>query len=1219
MHPSKLDGKSCAFIGLIWVISSGTLAAAQAGADLPLRFEPNRGQADPTTRFVARARGYQLRVTSTALDLALVDDGGANADAPRAGLVSLEFARGGGAREITAGEPLTGTSHYLRGRDRSKWQTDVPGFGRLTCRDVAPGIDLEIHDAGAGAGPGRGRGGGRQVEFDFVVAPGADFHAATLRVSGATSLRLAENGDLLLETPIGTLSERAPSMYQIVDGVRQPVDGRHVLLADDTIGFEAGPHRADLPLVIDPVLSYATYLGGTGADQINDVAVDAAGYVYVTGTTSSADFPTFAAWQPTLTPFYDVFVAKLDPTLSTLIWSTYLGGTADFTHAERGSSIAIDASGDVFVTGITSASDFPVLNAFQPDLGGVEDAFLVELAPPGNALVFSTYLGGSGDENDGRVAVDAAGDSVVTGGTASTDFPLFQPLQSSLLGPEDAYVASFDALGAPRFSTYLGGSGYDEGHAIALDAAGDVYVGGAAENGFPTTAGAYSNRGAGFVAKLDPAGTQLVLSAMFAAAPNALALDGAGEVYVCGTTTSYVFPTTFGAWMTDHGGAYKGHVFQAWVTAFLPDLSGLEYSTYYGTEWADEVASGIVVDAAGEATIAGTVYAAFAQPDAFLAKFSRDGSALAYEQTTGTGATYGLGVARDANGQIFLAGQTWSTAFPTSSNALQRRYSGAADGFVAIYTAPANAVVNLTFASTKVIGGLAMTGTVTLDGEAPSGGVVVALTSSDPAAASVPSSLFVADGESSELFPIQTGTVAAATSVTITASWGGTASRSFEVWLGPTYVIESLGTLAGAESSARAVNASGRIAGRSRGGDLYFHAVRYLDGGGVDDLGDGDGEDINASGQVAATFGHAMRWTDGVGMVDLGKFAGGTQSEATGINDAGQVVGWSDGRKIQQHAFRYTDGVGMVDLGTLGGALSSANGINQSGQVAGQSYLAGNGAWRAFRYSDGVGMVDLGVPVNFAHSYGYAINDSGQVAGVAADSGYVVQHAFRYTDGVGMVDLGTLPGETSSFGWSINNPGHVVGFSGARIFIDVDGVGMKDVGDMVAPEQLFGWSFISGPLDVNDADVIVGTAAWKGGPGLESAFRLKPSVASWFNYGAGWPGTHGVPTFTAQGAPILGTIVTLDVQNSLAKPTAGVLLVGVTQADLRSSWGGDLLLLPVLTIPISFSFGGDSFSGLLPLDNALVGSNVDLQVLELDPGATKGVSFTRGLDLVLGY
>jgi hypothetical protein len=178
---------------------------------------------------------------------------------------------------------------------------------------------------------------------------------------------------------------------------------------------------------------------------------------------------------------------------------------------------------------------------------------------------------------------------------------------------------------------------------------------------------------------------------------------------------------------------------------------------------------------------------------------------------------------------------------------------------------------------------------------------------------------------------------------------------------------------------------------------------------------------------------------------------------------------------------------------------------------------------------------------------------------------------------------------------------------------------MEDVLDKVEPEQLFGWSFASGPVDVNDGDVIVGTGAQRSGPSSQSAFRLKPSLARWFNYGAGWPGTHGVPAFTAQTPPVLGSTVTLVADNSYGQPTSGLLLIGFRQASLHSSWGGDLLVLPLLTVPISFAFGADSFTGSLPPDDTLVGVNVDLQVLEFDPGASKGISFTPGLDLVLGH
>jgi hypothetical protein len=450
---------------------------------LPLGFEANMAQADPGVEFLSRGDGYGVFLTAGGAVLSLLDpQGGATA------VLHLQLVGANPAPTAAGLDPLPGTANYLVGNDRSRWLTGIPTYSRVEYRDVYPGINLDYH------------GTQRQLEYDFTLAPGADPGQIALAIQGADSVSLDVAGTLVLHTSGGDVTEHAPVIYQDSDGVRQPVSGGYVLLGPDRVGFRVGPYDSSRALVIDPVLVYSTYLGGSSFDTGSGIVADAAGNVYVTGRTASADFPTVGAAQA---GFGGAFVAKLDPTGSALLYSTFLGDEAS------GRAIAVDGAGDVYVTGVTLSGDFPTVNAVQPTFqvgagGGEGDAFVAKLDPTGSRLVFSTDLGGDGDTLGTGIAVDPAGNAYVTGDTsASTGFPLLNPLQPAnrnrgssleLLG-ESAFVTKLSPAGALLYSTYLGGSNDDTAAGIAVDASGAAYVTGTAlSDDFATTAGAFQSR-----------------------------------------------------------------------------------------------------------------------------------------------------------------------------------------------------------------------------------------------------------------------------------------------------------------------------------------------------------------------------------------------------------------------------------------------------------------------------------------------------------------------------------------------------------------------------------------------------------------------------------------------------------------------------------------------------------------------------------------------------
>jgi hypothetical protein len=659
---------------------------------LPLRLEANQGQTDPQVDFIARgsrstvfltARGAVLMLRGSITPMDEHAPGQSRAIAVRLQLV------GASARPRVVGlERLPGRVNHVRGNDPARWHTNVPTYARVRYQEIYPGIDLVYY------------GNDLRLEYDFVVRPGADPRSIVLAFAGAERIELSTEGDLLLHTAGEVIRHRKPVIYQDVEGTRRELAGGYVLKGTHEVGFTVGAYDGRRPLVIDPVLFHSTYLGGTDNDEGGGIVVDGDGNAYVTGRTASTDFPTTAgAVDTTLAGLTDAFVTKLDPT-GAIVYSTYLGGTG----GEEARGIVVDAAKNAYVIGQTTSADFPTTaGAFQTASAGLTDAFVTKLDPTGS-MVYSTYLGGAGDEEARGIAVDAAGSAYVAGDTPSANFPTTAgAFQGILGGLTDVFVTKLDPAGSALvYSTYLGGAGTENDRGIAVDAAGSAFlVGDTTSANLPTTAGAFQTTLAGqtdaFVTKLDPAGSALAYSTYLggtrADQAFSIALDALPNpnAYVAGRTSSTNLPTTAGAFQTTPAGQTD-----AFVAKLDPAGSTLVYSTYLGGS-RDDVARGVSVDAAGSAFVVGQtasanfpIAAGALQPtlagvqDAFVTKLNAAGSALVYSTYLGgTGAENGRGIAVDAGGSAVVTGKTTSTDFPTTAGAFDPTFNGLDEAFVA--------------------------------------------------------------------------------------------------------------------------------------------------------------------------------------------------------------------------------------------------------------------------------------------------------------------------------------------------------------------------------------------------------------------------------------------------------------------------------------------------------------------------------------------------------
>jgi hypothetical protein len=661
---------------------------------LPLSFTENQGQADEHIAYYIQSPGRSVYFTKDGHALRLTQGKGEDA---RAHTIKVELVAAAPER-IEGLESAPGIVSYFKG-PKEQWKTAIPTHAKIGYVQPWPGIDL-AYDGHNG-----------KLESIYTVAPHADPAQIKLRYSGQDSLRLDEHGNLVYTTSLGEITETAPVLYQEIEGRRIPVEGRFVLLDEATIGFDVAHYNPDHALVIDPTLAYAGYIGGSGLDVGFGIAVDSAGNAYVTGYTESteASFPVTVGPDPTFNGYYDVFVAKVNPAGTALVYAGYIGGNGN----DHGWAIAVDGAGNAYVTGLTTSTEatFPVTVGPYLTHNGYYDAFVFKVNAAGTALVYCGYIGGSGFDTGRGIAVDSAGNAYVTGYTDSTEasFPVtVGPSLGYNGGVYDAFVAKVNPDGtALVYAGYIGGSREDQGLGIAVDGAGNAYVTGfttSTEATFPVTVGPYLTHNGGFwdafVAKVNPAGTALVYAGYIGGNREdiglGIAVDSAGNAYVTGYTdsTEASFPVTVGPDLTHNG------FFDAFVAKVNPAGTAFVYAGYIGGSGLD-IGTGIAVDSAGNAYVTGytgsteATFPVLGGPDltfnggivdAFVAKVNSAGTALVYAgYIGGNGWDQGLGIAVDSAGNAYVAGYTNSdqASFPVTVGPNLTFRGGQYDAFVA--------------------------------------------------------------------------------------------------------------------------------------------------------------------------------------------------------------------------------------------------------------------------------------------------------------------------------------------------------------------------------------------------------------------------------------------------------------------------------------------------------------------------------------------------------
>jgi hypothetical protein len=664
-----------AALAALVLFTPGDVLASQS---LPIVFEANHGQTDSRVKFLSRGPGFTLFVTDSDVVLA---------DRRTRQVVRLRLLGARETSEVVGLQPLPGRSHYFRGRNSANWLTNIPTYGQVAYREAYTGIDA-VYRAGTGG----------QLEQEFLVRPGADAAVIELQFDGVRTVAVDAAGDLVLTTPTAPVRLTRPIAYQQIDGARREIPAAWIVRGPRRAGFELGVYDRSQPLVIDPFVVWATRLGGSGDDQAFGVAADSFGNVYVTGDTTSVNFPTVGA--SALAGGVDAFVTKIDANGQFILYSAYIGGTG--TDGSRG--IAVDSNFNAYLAGFTNSTDFPTTSAaFQQSPQGDFDAFVVKLNP-GGTVAYSTRLGGLSVDTAFGIAVDSSGRAHVAGGTRSLDFPVANALQptpgggfcgSPPIDCRDAFVARLSALGdVLEYSTFLGGSNDETANAIALDGSGNAYVTGfTLSPDFPTTPGSLQSvAGLGleaFVARIDAdasLGWSTFLGGAGADIGNGIAVNTAGSPHIVGSTTSTNFPAT--------GPDVFTGLTEGFVTRLDASGSVIVWSRSTGTAVPTAVAVDSVADVQLVANQVVCTDPSLLPPgcpqshvDVVVNKRSGvTGLSLDIIRFGGTGdLTTGqdFGQAITAfSANVWVAGFTLAANFPTTSNTVQSTPQGGADAFV---------------------------------------------------------------------------------------------------------------------------------------------------------------------------------------------------------------------------------------------------------------------------------------------------------------------------------------------------------------------------------------------------------------------------------------------------------------------------------------------------------------------------------------------------------
>ena len=666
---------------------------------IPLHFEQNVGQTDGNVKFLARGKGYAMFLTENEAVISLQKNDKRSA-------LQMKFVGANNAPEIKAENKLEGKTNYLVGNDSSKWKTDIANFKRVRYTEIYDGVDVVFY------------GNQEKLEYDFIVQPNVSPDKISLGFNGADNLEINENGDLIIKIGDNQLIQHKPIVYQEMNGERREIAANYAI-AKDKIKFEIGNYDREKPLIIDPVLSYSTFLGGSGppataagGDSGRGIAVDSAGNAYVGGfTNSTAEFPLVGAFQTQNPGFNTAFVTKINATGTAFVYSTYLTGTSGLGNSV-GYAIAVDSAGSAYLAGITQYCNFPVTtDAFvplnTPNCGGNFKGFVTKLNPAGNAPSYSTFVTDTNYNFNGElsaIAVDSTGSAYVTGFTSNTPaFPTtagaFRPAPVNGSGA-DTFVFKLNPAGSvPVYSTFLGGGNINTGDAfglqssfpnsIALDSSNNVVVtGNTTATNFPIAGGAAQNFYAGFrdgfVTKLNSTGTNVIYSTYLGGSdrdgePANVALDSSGNAYISISTNSRNFPVTPTSFRPFVDG---DQAFAALVK--LNASGGIVYSTFVGAGNGDLGVRDVAVDAGGNAYVAGgtgggrspivPVNSLFPSGTGFVSKFNASGTGLffgSFLDGTATGATYIRSITLDADGNAFLTGNTSVSDFPTTANAPQ--------------------------------------------------------------------------------------------------------------------------------------------------------------------------------------------------------------------------------------------------------------------------------------------------------------------------------------------------------------------------------------------------------------------------------------------------------------------------------------------------------------------------------------------------------------------